>query len=118
MFERYEAEIRADFARAGWSAQADVGGRLRYADAIALAASMAGDTSTSLGARLAGLRYPCTRPDLVNLIVAGGQIKELRGTDLYPIASEDEVRERESFKGTRREVAEAKKRMSGIFSGL
>ena len=95
-----------------------MGSRLRYADAIALVGSFAADTGTALGARLAGLRYPCPRPELVRLILVGGKVPALRGTALYPIATEAEIRRREGFKGTRAEVAEAKKRMSGIFSNL
>lgn len=100
----------------GWSAQADIGGRLRYGDAIALVSSLMTDTGTALGARLMGLRYPCSIPELVSLFAMGG--KALKGTGFYPLLSEREIRGRESFKGTRVEVAEAKTHMAGVFSSL
>ena len=108
--------MRADLARMGWSAQADIGDRLRYVDAMALVGSMLTDPATSLGARLMGFRYPCSVPDLVSLLAMGG--RALKGTSFYPLMSESEVRRREGFKGTRAEVAEAKTHMAGIFSSL
>ena len=118
VLERYGAEARADLARAGWSAQADIGGRLRYADAAALISSMASDTSTELGARMAGLRYPCTAADLVGLVELGARLPEFRRTGLYPILSDREVRAREAFKATPGEAAAARRRMAPVFSGL
>lgn len=50
--------IRADFTTHGWSLQADLGGRLRYGDAIALLEQIIGDPSTYTGAEINGLDYP------------------------------------------------------------
>ena len=50
--------IRADFTARGWSLQTDLGGRLRYGDAIALLEQLIGDPSTYTGAELNGLDYP------------------------------------------------------------
>ena len=50
--------IRADFTAHGWSLQADLGGRLRYGDAIALLEQLIGDPSTYTGAEINGLDYP------------------------------------------------------------
>ena len=52
------SEIRADFAKAGWSLDATSGRRLRYADAISLHEAMSVDPSTYTGASAWGSRSP------------------------------------------------------------
>lgn len=109
MFADNEAEIRADLADRGWSAQADLGGRLRYADAIALVEDMAGDSSTRLGAKLGGFRYPVDLPGLVVIASLGG--KDFPS----PVLAPEEIRAKRAFKGDVRQERRAAKVMSPLF---
>ena len=64
-------KIRADFAKAGWSLERDLGRRLRYADAISLHEAMSVDPSTYTGASALGLAFPMTATDITILHAIG-----------------------------------------------
>lgn len=65
--------IRADFTARGWSLQTDLGGRLRYGDAIALLEQLIGDPSTYTGAELNGLDYPARWGEMPVIYALGGE---------------------------------------------
>jgi hypothetical protein len=64
-------KVRADFAKAGWSLERDLGRRLRYADAISLHEAMSVDPSTYTGASALGLAFPMTATDITILHAIG-----------------------------------------------
>lgn len=64
-------KIRADFAKAGWSLERDLGRRLRYVDAISLHEAMSVDPSTYTGASALGLAFPMTVTDITILHAIG-----------------------------------------------
>ena len=64
-------KIRADFAKAGWSLERDLGRRLRYADAISLHEAMSVDPSTYTGASALGLAFPMNATDITILHAIG-----------------------------------------------
>lgn len=63
--------IRADFAKAGWSLERDLGRRLRYVDAISLHEAMIADPRTYTGASELGLAFPMTATDITVLRAVG-----------------------------------------------
>jgi len=65
--------IRADFTARGWSLQTDLGGRLRYGDAIALLEQLIGDASCCSGAELNGLDYPARWGEMHAENLLGGE---------------------------------------------
>lgn len=102
--------------------QADLGARLRFADAMALAESMAGDTSTMLGAKLANLKFridPSGIFSFMELIKTARSKKEMLALiALSPFMSDEEIRARDAFKATGRERDDALRSMSALFSSL
>lgn len=103
--------MSADLAAAGWSAQADLGTRLRYEDAICFLSVLMSDPGTRTGARVLGLRYPVPMPDLVAMCSTGVP------DGLSPFKSADEMRRDEGFRATADEEEEALSRMSPIWGG-
>lgn len=104
-------DLRADFAERGWSIDTDVGVRITYRDAAALARAVCADTSTRSGAALAGLVAPVPMDRLLALAaVAGGRAVEAL------MKSPEQLRRERSFKGSEEDEREALARMSSIFS--
>lgn len=104
--------IRADFTAHGWSLQADLGGRLRYGDAIALLEQIIGDPSSYTGAELNSLDYP----------VRWGEIPVVYalGSDEYPKPF-DSLAKRlraDREKAERERLREQTKGMSPVFRTL
>lgn len=64
-------KIRADFAKAGWSLERDLGRRLRYVDAISLHEAMSVDPSTYTGSSALGLAFPMNATDITILRAIG-----------------------------------------------
>ncbi|KFI91148.1 hypothetical protein BISA_1745 [Bifidobacterium saguini DSM 23967] len=64
-------KVRADFAKAGWSLERDLGRRLRYADAISLHEAMSVDPTTYTGAAALGLAFPMNATDITILHAIG-----------------------------------------------
>lgn len=89
---------------------------------MALAESMAGDTSTMLGAKLANLRFridPSGIFAFIGLIQSSRSRGEMRSIMLLsPFMSDEEIRARDAFKATGRERDEALRSMSALFSSL
>lgn len=89
-------------ARHGWSLTGDLGDRLRYGDAIALAADLRSDPSTNVGAHVMGLRWPAPMTWIYD---------HYRGDSLKgPIVTGEE-----SSKPSDEEIAEANKLLNPIF---
>lgn len=89
----------------------DVGVRISYRDAIALAAAVVSDPSTVTGAGLAGLVMPMSYEGVLGVLFAGGEkslelvLRRGRGGSAG-----------KSFDATEDEEREALSRMSSIFS--
>lgn len=104
--------IRADFTTHGWSLQADLGGRLRYGDAIALLEQLIGDPSTYTGAELNGLDYPARWGEI--------PVVYALGSDEYPKPF-DSLAKRlraDREKAERERLREQTKGMSPVFQTL
>lgn len=104
--------MRADFAARGWSLQADLGSRLRYADAIALFKALSGDPATSTGAHVAGLKYPTSFADMFTVAAL------TQNKFPSPIPTEEEQLRAASFKASGDEAQKAAENMAPLFASL
>ena len=101
--------IRADFTKAGWSLERDLGRRLRYADAISLHEAMSCDPATYTGAKAIGLAFPRTAAAFTILQAIGAHKLVGTGTDGEPADGQAE-------KPTPTEIREAVAHESALFN--